>query len=207
MRFQVSRRLIRPGLTGTLLILALVATAPMPGAQSLPDLEATRAVGRALERMPHYGVFDFVAFRLDRGVVTVEGYAYDPDLGREAAVAVERVPGVDEVANKIETLPVSHEDDRIRWITFYEIYTDDFLVRYAPGGAIGARFDAFQFAGFPYSQPSGYPIHIVVKGGRTTLAGIVDNAGDKHIAEVRAREVGGVLAVNNELIVRNDVLP
>jgi osmotically-inducible protein OsmY len=51
-------------------------------------------------------------------------------------------------------------------------------------------------------QPYGnYPIHIIVKRGRTTLVGVVDNASDKQLAEVRAREVGGVFKVTNELVV------
>jgi osmotically-inducible protein OsmY len=51
-------------------------------------------------------------------------------------------------------------------------------------------------------QPLGsYPIHIIVKNGRTTLLGVVDNKGDKQIAEVRAREVSGVFAVENELTI------
>jgi osmotically-inducible protein OsmY len=50
-------------------------------------------------------------------------------------------------------------------------------------------------------QPVGrYPIHIVVKGGRTMLFGAVDNAADRQIAEVRAREVSGVVDVSNDLV-------
>jgi osmotically-inducible protein OsmY len=46
-----------------------------------------------------------------------------------------------------------------------------------------------------------YPIHIIVKHGRTTLLGVVDNEADRRIAEVRAREVGGVFSVDNELTI------
>ena len=44
-----------------------------------------------------------------------------------------------------------------------------------------------------------YPIHIVVKNGRTTQLGVVDNATDRQLAEVRAREVTGVFSVENDL--------
>ena len=55
---------------------------------------------------------------------------------------------------------------------------------------------------FPGMQPVGmYPIHIVVKNGRTMLLGIVDGALDRQLAEVRAREVSGVFAVQNDLAV------
>jgi osmotically-inducible protein OsmY len=49
-------------------------------------------------------------------------------------------------------------------------------------------------------QPVGrYPIHIIVKNGRTMLLGVVDSAADRQIAEVRAREVSGVFGVENGL--------
>ena len=40
-----------------------------------------------------------------------------------------------------------------------------------------------------------------VKNGRPTLLGVVDNEADKTVAGVRAREVEGVFAVENELVV------
>jgi osmotically-inducible protein OsmY len=49
-------------------------------------------------------------------------------------------------------------------------------------------------------QPLGmYAIHIVVRNGHTTLVGVVDNQGDRQIAEVRAREVSGVFSVENAI--------
>jgi hypothetical protein len=171
-------------------------------AQSVAEKETVLNVERALERLPYYGVFDFLAFAVDRGTVTLQGYAYQGSLKAAATRAVKRVSGVDEVSNRIAVLPASQNDDRIRWSTFYAIYTDDFLSRYAPGGAIGVRYDARQFARFPGMQPYGtYPIHIIVNRGRTTLLGIVDNESDKTLAGVRAREVDGVFAVENELVV------
>ena len=67
---------------------------------------------------------------------------------------------------------------------------------------MSARYEAMWFARFPGMQPFGmYPIHIIVKNGRTTLLGIVDNEADKTLAGVRAREVTGVFGVENDLIV------
>ena len=80
------------------------------------------------------------------------------------------------------------------------IYTDDVLSRYAPGGAMSARYEALSFARFPGMQPFGtYPIHIVVNHGRTMLLGVVDSESDKSLAGVRAREVTGVFSVENDL--------
>lgn len=162
-------------------------------------------VQRALQRLPYYGVFDFLVFGVDRGVVTVGGFAYRANLKSDASTAIKRVAGVDEIANKIEVLPTSQNDDRIRWGTFYKIYTDDFLSRYAPGGAMSARYDALSFTRFPGMQPFGtYPIHIIVKNGRTMLLGVVDTESDKTLAAVRAREVTGVFGVENDLLVEKN---
>jgi hypothetical protein len=57
---------------------------------------------------------------------------------------------------------------------------------------------------FPGMEPIGmYPIHIVVKNGRTLLLGVVDSSLDRQLAEARAREVPGVFNVENGLIVND----
>jgi hypothetical protein len=160
------------------------------------------AVQRALERLTGYGVFDFLTFSVDRGTVTLAGYAYSGSLKADATSAVKRVAGVDDVIDRIEVLPASMHDDRIRRATFYSIYTDGFLSRYSSGGPRAAFYEAIEFARFPGRQPFGdYPIHIVVNGGRTTLHGVVDSRTDRQLAELRARQVGGVFAVTNALVI------
>jgi osmotically-inducible protein OsmY len=184
------------------LIAAIALAAASPAAQSLAVRTATERVRTALERLPRYGVFDFVGFELDRGSVTLVGYAYQGALKSDAMNAVRQLDGIEEVGNQIEILPASQNDDRIRWSTFYNVYTDNFLSRYAPGGAMGAYHDALRFRRFPGLQPFGdYPIHIVVNRGHIRLYGIVDSESDKMIAGVRAREIPGVFSVTNELTV------
>jgi hyperosmotically inducible periplasmic protein len=184
------------------LVGALVASTGLQ-AQNVGVQETTLSLQKALERLPYYGVFDFLAFSLERGTVTLVGYAYNGNLKSDAEYAVKRVAGVDEVTNKLELLPPSLNDDRIRRAAFYNIYTDSFLSRYTPGGQRAALYEALEFGRFPGRQPFGtYPIHIVVKGGRMTLLGVVDNASDRQLAEFKAREVGGVFGVSNELVVR-----
>jgi osmotically-inducible protein OsmY len=200
MRFQAVRRLARGLLIGASLT-GVVLMTTTPAAETIPPQETTRSLRRALERLPYYGVFDYMSFEVDRGVVTLNGYALSGSLRYAAETAARRTTGVDEVANRLEVLPASQEDDRIRWSTFYRIYTDAFLSRYASGGDITARREIREARrwGFAY-QPLGlYSIHIVVRHGRTTLYGLVDNESDKQIAGLRAREVFGVFAVNNEL--------
>jgi hypothetical protein len=78
-------------------------------------------------------------FRVDSGTVYLAGYSFEGRLKADAEMAVKRASGVVEVANRIEALPASQNDDRIRWATFYRIYTDAFLSRYAPGGEFGVQ--------------------------------------------------------------------
>jgi hypothetical protein len=114
-------------------------------------------------------VFDYL---VDRGTVYLSGYSFEGRLKADAEMAAKRASGVDEVANKIEVLPTSQNDDRIRWATYYRIYTDDFLSRYAPGGVYGVLRELKDARHFPGMQPVGrYPIHIIVKNGRTMLLG------------------------------------
>jgi hyperosmotically inducible protein len=192
---------LRIGLAAMALLGALTGVT-RASAQNVTSEETVRSVRRMLERLPYYGVFDFIVFRVDRGTVYLAGYSFEGRLKKDAEAATKRASGVSEVANKIEVLPASQNDDRIRWETFYRIYTDDFLSRYAPGGEFGVLQDLRDERHFPGMQPVGpYAIHIIVKNGRTMLLGIVDSAVDRQIAEVRAREVTGVFEVENSLTV------
>ena len=204
MRNGLSMRVFGNGVIGGMALIGVLLAPAAPGAQSRSVQDTTRSVKRALERLPYYGVFDYMAFGVDSGTVTLTGYTYNGGLRSAAERATKKASGVDEVANRLEVLPPSPFDDRIRWATFYEIYTDSSLSRYAPGGVTGTLREAFEARTLPGLQPLGaYPIHIIVKNGRTTLAGVVDSHADRQIAEARAREVSGVFNVNNELTVRN----
>jgi len=187
-----------------ILVLGLAALPVMTASARMPidEVYTTEAIRKALVRLPYYGVFDFLSFQYDRGVVTLSGYAYGGALKGDAARAVKKVAGVDEVVNQIELLPASSFDDGIRWATFYNIYGDSYLSRYAAGGGL-TRLD-FRFRRFPGQQPFGdYPIHIVVNRGHTRLLGVVDQESDKIVAGLRAREIFGTFTVSNELLIPN----
>jgi BON domain len=189
---RTSTRALGVGLVG-LALLGTVTRGTPARAQDVSSEETVRSVRKMLERLPYYGVFDFIVFSVERGTVTLAGYAYEGNLKAAAEMATRRAVGVDEVANKI---------DRIRWATFYRLYTDDFLSRYAPGGVHEVLRELRDERHFPGMQPVGvYPIHVIVKNGRTMLLGVVDSAADRQLAEVRAREVTGVFDVENSLAV------
>lgn len=180
------------------------AAAPMAQGADARRIEAIRD---ALLRLPYYGVFDFLSFSYARGTVVLGGYAYYGNLAADAERAVKRVGGVDTVTAQITQLPASSFDDDIRWRTFYAIYTNAFLAKYAPGGGLlwGHRHTVGPFgpfSAFPGMQPVGnFPIHIIVQGGRVRLLGVVDNETDRTVAGMAARGVSGTFGVENELLV------
>jgi BON domain-containing protein len=189
------------------LVFVLAGAQPLVGADDKSSVEEIR---KELLQLPYYGVFDFLAFSYDKGTVTLMGYAYHSTLKHDAARATKRASGVDQVIDKIEELPVSQFDDELRWRTYYAIYRDPFLSRYAPGGGMlwGHRhpfsdgFHAMSPRRFPGMEPLGdYPLHIIVKHGTITLLGVVDTESDKTVAGMRAREVPGSFGVENELAV------
>jgi hypothetical protein len=80
------------------------------------------------------------------------------------------------------------------------------------GSGFGAGFGDRGLAGRPFGSPrlmanpfygygpiGNYAIHILVKNRVVTLVGVVDNGGDKTLAGLKARGVGTVLTVNNDL--------
>jgi hyperosmotically inducible protein len=136
-------------------------------------------VRHELNMLPYYGVFDNLSFRVDGDKVTLIGQVAQPVLKIDAASAVKHIEGVQQVDDQIEVLPLSPFDNQIRWQAYRAIYGFGALNRYALG-----------------VHPS---IHIVVKNGHITLAGVVANSMDREIAYVRANGVRGAFSVTNEL--------
>ena len=83
------------------------------------------------------------------------------------------------MVNNIEVLPPSPMDDRLRLQLYRKIYG------YGPL--------------FKYANLAIPPIHIVVKNGRVTLKGVVDNDTDKNLVGMLANQVPGVFEVTNDL--------
>jgi hypothetical protein len=197
---RVVQKIVCAALLGV--TLSAWSTATLGAQTSMAERETVARVQKALERLPYYGVFDFLAFGVDRGTVTLFGYAYRGSLKTEAVNAVKRVRGVDDVVDRIEILPSSPLDESIRLATFASVYGDDHFSRYIPGGPVTVRYDFNLFSRFPNMQPVGmYPIHIIVKNLRTTLLGTVDTDLDKVLATTRARTVPGVLNVDVDVMV------
>jgi hyperosmotically inducible protein len=150
---------------------------------SAPDAEVQAKLERKLhyDRMGYDNQFNFVDVLVKDGAATLTG-ATRNDMGRDSAVWIaNNMPGVNDVVDNIEVLPVSGFDDRIRISAVRAIYRDPVLGRYA-------------------SDPA-KPIRIVVDNGNLTLYGTVATAMDKQIAGMRANQVFGVFRVQNNLAV------
>jgi hyperosmotically inducible protein len=149
-----------------------------PNAGSNPNLE--RDVRHAINTLAYYGVFDDLSFSVDdAGVVTLSGQVMQYTVHNSAISAVKHLAGVTRVEDKIEVLPLSPFDNGIRIRAYNAIYGYPALSRYA----INAR-------------PT---IHIVVKNGNITLAGVVNNELDRTLAYNRIKALPGTFAVTNDL--------
>ena len=82
--------------------------------------------------LPYYGVFDDLGFRVDGGTVTLLGEVVGPHLKSDAENVIQEIAGVTSVVNQIEVLPLSPDDEQIRFATYRAIYGDpDLAPRYA----------------------------------------------------------------------------
>lgn len=139
----------------------------------------TREVRHELLMLPYFGVFDYIAYKVDGGTVTLLGQVVRPVLKSDAENVVKRIEGVERVDNQIETLPPSSMDDRLRIQLFHAIYGYPSLEKYSLGVQKAIR--------------------IIVKNGHVTLEGVVDSQGDKDLVNIRAKGVPGTFSVDNNL--------
>ena len=205
---KVRNRLV--AMVALLSCLATAAVRPAMAAGGSDPKDMVTQVRKNLMRLPYYGVFDSLVFSVNGPTVTLGGEVYNASIKKDAEREVKRIAGVENVVNNIEVLPVSSFDDNIRWAAFRAIYHDSSLSRYLPGGGWVPRGRMWRFdrpfdpfgpgARFPGQELVGnYPIHIIVKGGRVTLEGVVGNEMDKTLAAIRAHGVSGAFAVDNQL--------
>jgi hyperosmotically inducible protein len=144
-------------------------------------------VRHELLTLPYYGVFDWLQFEVrPDNTVVLRGQVVKPTTKSDAEGRVKRIDGVKSVANEIEVLPLSPQDDRLRVALYRTLFNwNSPLFRYAT-----------------QSVPS---IHIIVKRGRATLKGVVDSKADAQLAYMRARGVSGLFDVKSELQVESEL--
>ncbi len=142
-----------------------------------------RQVGKELRKLPDFSVFDNLEFRVRGYRVELYGQVVHGSLKSAAERVVRRLEGVEAVDNRIEILPASVNDDRLRQALLQSIYSRPPLQRYAV-----------------QAVP---PVHIIVKRGHVTLAGVVANESERNAAYVLASSVPGSFSVTNRLRVED----
>jgi hyperosmotically inducible protein len=164
------------------LLAGLVAAGALPAEKPASNAAQPRLaeqVRHELVMLPFYSIFDNLMFQIDGSKVTLMGQVSRPTLKTSAERVVERIEGVEAVLNRIEVLPLSPHDDRIRLALYRALYGHSALNRY-----------------LLRSVP---PIHIIVKSGDVTLEGVVASEADRTIARIVANGVSGVFSVTNNL--------
>jgi hyperosmotically inducible periplasmic protein len=148
---------------------------------NVPDAQLTATLDRKLyyDRLAQDNVFNYVTASAANGVVTLSGETRN-EFDRDSALSlVDNTTGVKDVIDNIKVAPASIFDDRIRIAALRAIYRDPVLSRYA--------IDAAR------------PVRIVVDRGHLSLYGTVASVMDKQVAGIRASQVFGAFAVQNNL--------
>lgn len=181
-KIKRTRHFYSPLAVALVVVMALFASTLSYGASSDAARELTpleRHIRHEIVTLPFYNVFDNLTFQVNGSTVILMGQTTRPSLKKSAENVVARLDGVTKVDNRIEVLPVSANDDRIRSAVFRTIYYNPNFTKYA-------------IRAVP-------PIHIIVKNGDVTLEGVVSGKADKNLAAMLARGVAGVFSVTNNL--------
>jgi hyperosmotically inducible periplasmic protein len=125
------------------------------------------------------GIYDSFYVQVNRGIVTLSGYAHNDAARQDALIAVGSERGVKDVWDATEVSPLSPDDDRIRQETARRIYAANGMGRYL-------------------ADPT-HPIHIVVHDGNVILEGSVASKTDRAVAQTAADKTPGVFSVTNNL--------
>jgi hyperosmotically inducible protein len=115
----------------------------------------------------------------------LSGQTVNPVTKTEAQAVVKRIDSVRSVVDDIEVLPLSPNDDRLRFAVYRAIH----------------RYDAPVFL---YSSRANPSLHIIVDRGHVTLKGVVARQMDSQLAYTAAMGVSGVFSVSNELKVESN---
>ena len=157
-------------------------------AQSVSDPATVQSIERQVHkkilRLPYYEVFDHIGFSVNGDTVTLTGKVRNATNKRDAGAYVKDVPGVRNVINNIEILPVGSFDESIRFNLYRTLANSGGLSRY-----------------LWTVNPS---VRLIVDRGHVSLEGFVASRGDYNTMNILAHGVPGVFSVTNNLVVDNE---
>jgi len=167
-----STMLKRFGITAAVLMGFGLAAGATTSSATMPqsDEELAKKVRHEIVMYPQYTLWDNIDFRVNHGSVELMGAVSQPYKKSALGKIVQHVPGVTSVTNRLEVLPLSPLDDRLRVQVARAIFRDPVLSRYAI-----------------QTVP---PIHIIVDNGHVTLEGVVNSQMEKDVAGIRAASAG-----------------
>ena len=142
------------------------------------DEVLVREVADRIRKYDRYSVYDDIEGRIRNGVVSLTGAVTAPEKLSDILERVARVRGVQDINNKIQVLPVSRSDDRLRVIIATAIYRDQ------------------AFENYSMVDP---PVHVIVENGHVTLTGFVRSEVERIKAESIARSFTDVLTLANKV--------
>jgi hyperosmotically inducible protein len=146
----------------TLLVAFVLCAASAASAQERKDLQVFRDISESVNRYSQFTIFDSIDASVTQGHVVLDGWVTMPYKKDDIDRRVRRIEGVTTVENKIQVLPVSQFDDELRFRIARAIYGNS--------------------AFWNYAAMANPPIHIVVRGGRVTLQGVVQSNVERQLA-------------------------
>jgi hyperosmotically inducible protein len=146
--------------------------------QDRRDVKIADEVGKVLNRYTRLTIFDDINASVENGAVAISGKVTMPYKKDDLEKRVAAIDGVRSVRNDIGVLPVSQYDDQLRYRVARAIYGN-------------ASF-------WNYAVMANPPIHIIVEGGRVTLAGVVNSNVERMLARSLATG-NGEMSVTNAL--------
>lgn len=135
-------------------------------------------IAKKLRGLTNYSYFDNITYQVNGSVVTLYGKVYSLGTIDQAENVVEDINGVSTVINKIEMLPPSPFDDRIRREAI-RLFSSRGPTQY-----------------FNEINPD---VRIIVERGRITLEGNVTRKADSDMLNLLANSISGVFEVTNNL--------
>lgn len=176
---------MKAAMIAAMLTLGLLAAPCEARAQvSATDRVLLGRIAEQVNRYTQYTIFDSISTAADDGHVVLRGWVTMPYKREDIEARVRRVDGVSTVENGIEVLPASTADDALRFRIARAIYGNSSFWQYAA-----------------LVNP---PIHIVVRGKRVRLEGVVNTNVERMLARSLAAGFGA-LDVTNALLTADEV--
>ena len=143
------------------------------------DQKLAERVAEQTRRSTYFTIFDEVQVGVDNGVVTLTGFVTQPIKSDDLARRASHVDGAQDFVNRLEVLPASLTDDRLRSVIANTLYRDPAFSNYA-------------------SQTIP-PVHIIVRNSSVLLTGVVNSEVERRQAENIVRGIPGIIGVQNAL--------